>query len=126
MNESQVDSKVKSDLELVAVHKEELQNIVIAPVREVFQFFDREDTELWVVGSKDEYVITFDEKENIYGLAFRNIFKVFVYLGDEGSLADAYQAYLSRNEEAAGSSSRKSGASKKKSRRKKKPDPEPW
>ncbi len=125
MNESQVDSRVKKDLEQAAVFKEELQKMVVTPVREVFQFFDREDTELWVVGSKDEYVITFDEKENVYGLAFRNIFKVLVYLGDEGSLVDAYQAYLSRNEEAAGGN-RKSGSSKKRSRRKKMPDPEPW
>jgi hypothetical protein len=125
MNESQIDSKVKNDLELAAVHKEELQKIVITPVREALQFFDKEDTELWVVASKDEYVITFDEKENVYGLAFRNIFKALVYLGDEGSIADAYKAYLSRNEEAGGST-RKSGPSKKKSRKKKKPDPEPW
>lgn len=125
MNETQIDSKVKSDLEQAAVHKDELQKIVITPVREVLQFFDKEDTELWVVASKDEYVITFDEKENVYGLAFRNIFNALVYLGDEGSLADAFQAYLSRNEEAAGGK-RKTGSSKKKSRRRKKPDPEPW
>jgi hypothetical protein len=125
MNEAQIGSKVTSDLEHGAAHKEELQKIVITPVREVIQFFDKEDTELWVVASKDEYVITFDEKENIYGLAFRNIFNALVYLGDEGALGDAFQAYLSRNDEAAGGT-RKTGSSKKKSRRKKKPDPEPW
>jgi hypothetical protein len=125
MNESQVDSKVKSDLELTTVHGEEIRKIVVPPVRESFQFFDREDTDLWVVASKDEYVIAFDEKENVYGLAFRNIFKTLVYLGDDGSLQDAYQAYLSRNEEAAGNK-RNSGSTKKRSRKKKKPDPEPW
>jgi hypothetical protein len=125
MNESQVESSVKSDLEHTSVHAEEIGKIVVSPFREMFQFFDREDTELWVVASKDEYVITFDDKENVYGLAFRNIFKTLVYLGDEGSLSDAFQAYLSRNEEAAGSG-RKSGSPKKKSRRKRKPDPEPW
>ena len=125
MNESQIGSRVKSDLESASVHKEELQKIVITPVREVVQFFDKDDAEHWVVASKDEYVITFDEKENVYGLAFRNIFKELVYLGGEGSLADAYQVYLSRNEEVAGGT-RKSGSSKKRSRKKKKPDPEPW
>ncbi|NLD95384.1 MAG: hypothetical protein GX639_22260 [Fibrobacter sp.] len=125
MNESQVDGKVKKDLEQATAFKEELQKMVITPVREVFQFFDREDTELWVVALKDEYIITFNEYDNVYGLAFRNIFKALVYLGDEGSLVDAYQSYVSRNEEAAGGN-RKSGSSKKRLRRKKKPDPEPW
>lgn len=125
MNESQIGSRVQRDLESAAVHKEELQKIVVAPVRDTFQFFDKEDTELWVVASKDEYVITFNETENVYGLAFRNIFKTLVYLGDEGSLSDAFQAYLSRNEETSGGK-RKTGSPKKKSRRKKKPDPEPW
>jgi len=125
MNESQIENRVKQDLESAAMHKDELQKIVITPHRENLQFFDKEDAECWVVASKDEYVITFDDAEGVYGLAFKNIFNILVYLGDEGSLAEAFDAYLSRNAEAAGSP-RKSESSKKKSRRKKKPDPEPW
>ena len=100
MSVDEIKSKVQSELDDATVHKNEIQQLIVEPSKAVFESMDGIDRELWIIGKKEEYCIVYDESNGRYGLAFRNIVNLMVYLGDDGSLSDAYDTLISREESA--------------------------
>jgi hypothetical protein len=119
MNIDQIKSTVQSESDAVSIHKSEIQKLLVEPSKAVFESMDGVDRELWTIGKKEEYCIVYDESNGRYGLAFRNIVNLMVYLGDDGSLADAYDTLISREE------SEDSEKPRKKSDHRKKKDSRP-
>lgn len=100
MNVDEMKSNVQSELDAATVHKNEIQQLIVEPFKSVFESMDGVDRELWTVGQKEEYCIVYDESSGMYGLAFKNIVNLMVYLGSDGSLSDAYDTLISREESA--------------------------
>lgn len=100
MNVDEMKSNVQSELDTATVHKNEIQQLIVEPFKSVFESMDGVDRELWTVGQKEEYCIVYDESSGMYGLAFKNIVNLMVYLGSDGSLSDAYDTLISREESA--------------------------
>jgi hypothetical protein len=98
MNIDEIKSMVQNELELITENKEELRNKLTEPSKEYFTTMNGVEQQLWIIGKKDEYYLAFDENKNQFGLAFRNVVSEYVYLGNEGSLGDAYEALISREE----------------------------
>lgn len=100
MNVDQIKANVLSELDDATAHKNEIQKLIVEPSKAVFESMDGVDRELWTVGQKEEYCIVYDESNGMYGLAFKNIVNLMVYLGSDGSLSDAYDTLISREESA--------------------------
>ncbi len=98
MNENDIKIKIISELDGIIESKGEIQKLIVEPSLVTFEALDGGDRELWIVGRKEEYFIVFDEKTSNFGLAFKNIVNLMVFLGLEGSLFDAYQMLISREE----------------------------
>jgi len=98
MNIDEVKNTVQKDLGQITEVKEDLRKILIEPSKEWFATMDGIEQQLWIIGKNDEYYIAFDENKKQFGLAFRNVVNEMVYLGNEGSLADAYETLISREE----------------------------
>lgn len=98
MNIDEIKANVQSELNEATVHKNEIQKLLVEPSKAVFESMDGVDRDLWTVGQKEEYSIVYDESNGMYGLAFRNIVNLMVYLGTDGSLSDAYDTLISREE----------------------------
>jgi hypothetical protein len=98
MNVDKIKANVQSELNEATVHKNEIQKLIVEPSKAVFESMDGVDRELWTVGQKEEYSIVYDESSGMYGLAFKNIVNLMVYLGSDGSLSDAYDTLISREE----------------------------
>jgi hypothetical protein len=114
MNIDQIKSNVQSELDAATVHKSEIQKLLVEPSKAVFESMDGVDRELWTIGKKEEYCIVYDESNIRYGLAFRNIVNLMVYLGDDGSLSDAYDTLISREEPSDAEKPRKKSDHRKK------------
>jgi hypothetical protein len=100
MNVDQIKANVLRELGDATVHKNEIQKLIVEPSKVVFESMDGVDCELWIVGQKEEYYIVCDPGNGMYGLAFKNIVNQMVYLGSDGSLSDAYDTLISREESA--------------------------
>jgi len=87
------------DIAAAALYSHELPHIAVPPRKETFESLDNDTTGLWVVCRKGEYLITYDDVRQQYGLAFRNIIGDLVYLGEEGGIDDAYDSLVSRDDE---------------------------
>ena len=99
MNADEMKTKVEHDVRALQEYKDEIKKFMVDPSVETFEGMDIEALQLWIVGRKEEYCITFNELSGHYGLAFRNIMGSMVHLGDDGTLADAYDTLISREEE---------------------------
>ncbi len=96
MNTDEVRNAVQEELNAIAENKADIQKTIIDPSKERFETMEGDSQDLWIVGKKDEFFLVMDENKNTFGLAFKNIVNEMVYLGDEGSLAEAYEALISR------------------------------
>jgi hypothetical protein len=99
MNADEVKARVEHDVQGLLEHKDEIEKLVVLPSTETFQSMDGDDRRFWIVGRGEEYYITFDESSGRYGLAFKNILGLLVYLGEDGGIADAYLTLTTREEE---------------------------
>jgi hypothetical protein len=98
MNIDEIKANVQNELNEATVHKNEIQKLIVEPSKAVFESMDGVDRELWTIGQKEEYCIVYDESNGMYGLAFKNIVNLMVYLGSDGSLSDAYDTLISRED----------------------------
>lgn len=98
MNADEVKKAIQEELQSIAENKADIQKTIIDPSKDHFEVMEGDSQELWIVGKKDEFFLVMDENKKSFGLAFKNIVNKMVYLGDEGSLADAYEALISREE----------------------------
>lgn len=99
MNAEKIKAMVEHDVQTVPEHKDAVKKCIVGPLLETFEGMGSDEQQLWIVARKEEYCITFNEASGHYGLAFRNIMGSMVYLGDNGSLADAYDTLISREED---------------------------
>lgn len=93
-------SKIKKNIgeELNACKlRNEIEKVVIEPYSQRLETFEGNEVELILVVKKDEYFIAYDDVAKEYGVAFINIVNQFVYLGGSGSLCDAYEDLISRD-----------------------------
>lgn len=98
MNENDIKIKIINDLDEITESKVEIQKLIVEPSLVKFEALEGGDCDLWIVGRKEEYFIVFDEKTGNFGLAFKNIVNLMVFLGLDGTLFDAYQMLISREE----------------------------
>lgn len=98
MNIDEVRKSVQEELKGITENKADIQKILIEPSTEYFETMEGNNQQLWVIGKKDEYFLVMNEKTKAYGLAFKNIVNELVYLGDEGSLDEVYEALINREE----------------------------
>lgn len=99
MTNDEIKAKVASDVQELTEHKDSIASLLMDPSVETFEGVDAKPRPLWVVGKRDEFMITFNEFNSLYGLAFRNIIGDLIHLGDDGSLADVYENLISREED---------------------------
>lgn len=101
MNIEEIRDRIAQDVAMVTEHKETLGTILVEPQQETFESMRGDEKPLWIIAKKEEYYITFDDMSTQYGIAFRNIIGTMVYLGNDGSIIDAYERLISREEESA-------------------------
>ena len=98
MNAGELQATITRDVKNLTQYSIEVGKMLVEPVVETFECFDDHERQLWIVGSNGDYHLTFNERSCRYGLAFRNILKNFVSLGDYGTISDAYEALVAREE----------------------------
>ncbi|KMQ49377.1 hypothetical protein CHISP_3708 [Chitinispirillum alkaliphilum] len=96
METQEVERKVAEDLIEESVLKDEIEQYLIPPQKVSFMDLQGEETELWIVLKKNEYLLAFDETYGDYGIGYRNITDELVYSGHEGSIYEAYGRLINR------------------------------
>jgi hypothetical protein len=99
MSAEKIKAMVGHDVQTIQEHNDAVKKCVVDPSIETFEGMGIDEQRLWIVARKEEYCITYNEASGRYGLAFRNILGSMVYLGDDGSLSDAYETLISREQE---------------------------
>lgn len=97
MNSSEIENLIQKDASVLQEQFYETAHLFLEPRLYQFEDFSGNLLNLWVILKKEEYLITFDEKSNRYGLAFKNIFNHLVFLGNYKSLPDTYEKLISRD-----------------------------
>lgn len=98
MENSEIRNSIKKDVSELQNHYKEAAPFFIDPKLIEFEDVGGNNLKLWAIFKKDEYFITFNPQNRHYGLAFRNILNILIYLGDYGSLTDSYENLISQNE----------------------------
>jgi len=109
MNADELKAKTEKETDDAVEYRDDIKKLLVMPSKAIFECLDRDDCELWIVGTKDEYILTFDETSESYGLAFRNIMNSMVYLGSDGAIGDAYHTLVTREEDTDRGNSGRSG-----------------
>jgi len=99
MNAEEISTTIRQSVQVLATHKEAIESLLVEPQQETFESMRGDERPLWIIAKKEEYYITFDDISAQYGIAFRNIIGTMVYLGDDGTITDAYETLISREEE---------------------------
>lgn len=74
----------------------EIKPYLVAPSKGNFETDDGSGIELWVVLEKEGYFIVYDEQNNSFGIAFRNILNEMILLESTGTLTEAYKKLTSK------------------------------
>ncbi len=97
MDSSEIRNLIQKDAAVLQKQFDETAALFQEPRLCQFEDFSGNLLNLWIILKKEEYLITFDEKRNLYGLAFKNIFNHLVFLGNHKSLPDTYEYLISRD-----------------------------
>lgn len=97
MDSSEIKIQIQKDAAVLQNLFKETAALFLEPRLCQFEDFNGNLLNLWVILKKEEYLITFDEKQSRYGLAFKNIFNHLVFLGNYKSLQDTYENLISRD-----------------------------
>lgn len=98
MTDQEVRIKIEHEMQVLVEGKKEIEDHLVSPELETFEDFQGNNLNLWVVLRKDEYLIVFNEAVDKFGLAYRNVLNENMYLGNSGSLGEAYDDLVSREE----------------------------
>jgi hypothetical protein len=96
MEKEDIKKLTDGEMNAFSDNKKEVQDHLVEPFIEPFEDIDGNSSEKWVVFKKEEFLIVYDEQSNGFGLAFKNIFNQFIFLGNNGSFFDAYENLISR------------------------------
>lgn len=97
MDSSEIKNLIQKDATALQNKFKETEALFLEPRLYQLEDFSGDLLNLWVILKKEEYLITFDEKNSRYGLAFKNIFNELVFLGNYKSLSDTYESLINRN-----------------------------
>jgi len=97
MDSSEIIKMIQKDAAALKNEFKETAALFLDPRHCQFEDFSGNLLNLWVILKKEEYLITFDEKNSRYGLAFKNIFNQPVFLGNYKSLSETYESLISRD-----------------------------
>jgi hypothetical protein len=97
MDAEKVGSLIKKEVSHLQEQFNDLKPFFCPPEKVCYETLNGNHITLWKIFQKDEYQITFSDERTIYGVAFKNVFKEFIYLGGSGTLIDAVYAYLEKD-----------------------------
>ncbi len=98
MQSNEIKALIKQQCSTLLKQHPETEELFIDPQQLTFEDMSGVDITLWAVIRKDEYYITFDVNTAQYGLGFKNIFNILIFLGEYKNPLDAYQDLISRTE----------------------------
>jgi hypothetical protein len=105
MDKEALECIVHKELEIAHLYKNELKESIVSFDQKECETMDGNSEQIWIVAKKNDYYIAYCERTKKFGLAFNNIVNQSVYLGDDGSLEDAYDNIISREEDTESGSS---------------------
>jgi hypothetical protein len=97
MDSSDIKNLIQKDAAALQNQFKETEVLFLEPRLYQLEDFSGNLLNLWVILKKEEYLITFDEKNSRYGLAFKNIYNQLVFLGNYKSLSETYESLVSRD-----------------------------
>ncbi|NLE01085.1 MAG: hypothetical protein GX640_14555 [Fibrobacter sp.] len=98
MEKELVKESVERDCNSLKDYKKEILQCLLEPSLGNFEDMSGTEVKLWIIGRKEEYLITLNPENAKYGVGFKNIYNEYIYLGDNDSLSDAYEIIISREE----------------------------
>ncbi|HEX3019639.1 MAG TPA: hypothetical protein VHP36_05025 [Chitinispirillaceae bacterium] len=98
MDSNDIKNLINKDISALQKQNKETAHLFVEPLLCEFEDFCGNELNLWIILKKDEYMITFNQKNNRYGLAFTNIFNTQVFMGEYKSLSDTYDNLINQKE----------------------------
>ncbi|MDG5816030.1 hypothetical protein QA601_13135 [Chitinispirillales bacterium ANBcel5] len=97
MEAAEVEAKLIEELKVNSVYKDDIKQYLVTPEKAPLIDIEGNETAMWIVFRKNEYVLVYDESNNEFGVGYRTIVDELVFSGFSGTVYDAYERLVRRN-----------------------------